>query len=202
MKIIASTVLVALFAAAQSRFLNADNTALTVTQTYTASYANTLQCGACVGGGNIYCIQKTENTTANTFMTGTTQQTCIAAGTLDTKLSDATWSCTNAFNDRVYSKYVCQYNTASCGSVQNYNLMNTTSNATFNITNLLAGQTCMYKVQAQCGGPAFTPSGDTAKVELEFVEYNGVDLPTTDTVTGYTLGSMNMVKRASAPLIG
>lgn len=200
MKIIASTVLVALFAAVQGRFLDAATTAVTPAAVYGA-YASTLQCGSCIGSGNTYCIQKAENTVTNAFMTGTTQQTCIAASALDTKLSDATWSCSNAFNDRVYSKYVCQYNTVACGSTTSFSLANTTSTANFNVSGLALGQTCFYKVQAACGGPSFKPNV-TDRVEIEYVEFRAEELAATDIVVGYVSGSMNMTKRASAPVTG
>jgi hypothetical protein len=84
MKIISSTVLVALFAVSQGRFLDATNAALPVASTYgTTAFSSGLNCGQCVGLGHTYCIQKQENTITTTYMTGTTQQKCIAAGTSD-----------------------------------------------------------------------------------------------------------------------
>ncbi len=140
MKIISSTVLVALFAVVNSRFLDATNAALPVASTYgTTAYANTLNCGQCVGLGNTYCIQKAENTITNTYSTGSSTQTCIAAGTSASQMTDATWSCTNAFADRAYSKYVCQYNTVACGSTPNVTLATTNSTANFTVTSLALG---------------------------------------------------------------
>jgi hypothetical protein len=83
----------------------------------------------------------------------------------------ASWSCSSAFADRVYSKYVCQYNTAACGTQQFFNLAAVNSTASFNVTSLSLGQTCFYKVSAQCGAPAFKPT-DISRVEIEYVEFN------------------------------
>jgi len=121
-------------------------------------------------------------------------------------MTDATWSCTNAFADRVYSKYVCQYNTAACGTTQSFVLANTNSTASINVAALALGQTCFYKVQAMCGGPAFKPNvtdGVTTlnKFEIEFVTYRDgeTNATGTDAIRTYTLTSNDTVKRASAP---
>jgi hypothetical protein len=91
----------------------------------------------------------------------TAQQACIASTATDTKFTDATWSCSNAFNDRVYSKYVCQYNTVPCGSINTFTLPLVNSTANFNISGLAMGQTCFYRVAASCGGPSFRPNVTT-----------------------------------------
>jgi len=116
-------------------------------------------------------------------------------------MTDATWSCTNAFADRAYSKYVCQYNTAACGSTTNFTLPAIGSNSTFNVSALALGQTCFYKVQAQCGGPAFLPN-DTSRVEIEYVEFKDADLNSSDVVRQYTLTSNDTNKRGSLPATG
>lgn len=202
MKIISSAVLVALFAVSQGRFLDATNPVLTGLSAFgSPAYSNSLNCGQCVGAGHTYCIQKAENTMANTYQTGNSQQLCIQAGTSDGKMTDTTYSCTNAFTDRVYSKYVCQYNTAACGVSNSQILLNTTSTANFTVSSLALGQTCFYKVQSVCGGPSFKPN-DTSRVEIEFVEFRDADLTVTDAVKGYTLNSNDTTKRASSPVTG
>jgi hypothetical protein len=202
MKIIASTVLVALFAVCQGRFLDATTASMPVSFTYgTTAFANTLNCGACVGLGHTYCIQKAENTVTNAYMTGSTQQTCIQSGSAGTQMVDATWSCTNAFANRAYSKYVCQYNTSPCGSITNFTLPAVNSTASVNITSLALGQTCFYKVLANCGAPAFKPN-DTTKVEIEYVEFLDANLNSSDVVRTYTLTSNDTNKRGSVPATG
>lgn len=131
-------------------------------------------------------------------MSGTSQQTCLAPTSTDSKLNDGTWSCSSAYNDRVYAKHVCQYNNVACGTVNNtIVLADTTSTQSVNITGLTIGQTCFYKVQAACGGPSFKPN-DTSKVEIEYVEFRGSDL-SNDTVRALGLGSSNQLQRNSTP---
>jgi hypothetical protein len=185
MKIISSTVLVALFAVSSGRFLDATTSTQPVSGTYgTTSYNSGLNCGQCVGLGYNYCVQKAEYTILNGYA-ASNQQTCInGAGS---QMTDNSWSCTNAFADRVYSKYVCQFNTVPCGSVQTFNLTSINSTAQVNVTNLALGQTCFYRVNAAstvCGGPSFKPN-DTSRVEIEYVEYKEADLSSTDVVRGY-----------------
>jgi hypothetical protein len=116
-------------------------------------------------------------------------------------MTDVTYSCSNAFADRVYSKYVCQYNTAACGSTTNFTLPAINSTATLNVTNLALGQSCFYKVQATCGGPSFKPN-DTSRVEIEFVEFRDSDLNSSDVIRTYTLSSNDTNKRGSVPATG
>lgn len=116
-------------------------------------------------------------------------------------MTDATWSCTNAFADRAYSKYVCQFNTVACGSATNATLATTNSTANFTVAALALGQTCFYKVQAQCGGPSFKPN-DTSRVEIEYVEFKDADLNSSDVVRTYTLTSNDTNKRGSVPATG
>jgi len=117
MKIIAPAVLVALFATSQARFLDAGNTAQPLSSTYpSTTFSNSLNCGQCIGGGYTYCINKAEYTTTNSYMTGSSSQVCSTPGASGTNEGNAAWSCSSAFADRVYSKYVCQYNTVPCGT--------------------------------------------------------------------------------------
>jgi len=199
MKIVASAILVALFSAVNGRFLNAANPAMPVATTYgTATLSNSMNCGQCIGLGNIYCIQKSENVTATTPMTGTSQQRCLAATTTtDSAFTDATWSCSNAFVDRVYAKYVCQFNTAQCGTQQFFNLTTAQNTSAITIPSLTTGQTCMYKVASQCGGTAFTPS-QFSNFEIEYVEYRAADVNPTNVITTGSVTSPN--RRVQAPM--
>lgn len=202
MKIISSTVLVALFAVSQGRFLDATNAVLSVSQTYgTTSYSNSLNCGQCIGLGHTYCAQKAENTQTNSYLTGTSGQYCIQAGTSSSQMTDTSYSCSNAFNDRVYSKYVCQYNTVPCGSTTSFSLPTNGSNNTINVTSLSLGQTCFYKISAACGAITFQPS-DASKVEIEYVEFKDADLNTTASVVGLGTASNTTSKRQALPATG
>jgi hypothetical protein len=203
MKVISSTVLVALFAVSQGRFLDATNPALAVSTTYgSTAFVNTLNCGQCIGLGHTYCVKQAENTIINAYQTGSTNQVCIQSGTSSTQQTDAAWSCSNQFADRVYSKYTCQVNTVACGSVQTFQLANTTSTANFNISGLALGQTCFYKVAATCGGPSFKPN-DTSRVEVEFVGFKDADLNSSTVVKAFGSGTSNdTAKRQGTPVAG
>ena len=108
MKTIAPTVLIALFATSQARFLDATTALQPVTSTYgNAAFSNSMNCGQCIGLGYTYCINKAENTTTNSYVTGTNGQICYQSGTNNANEGLASWSCSSAFADRVYSKYVC-----------------------------------------------------------------------------------------------
>lgn len=201
MKAIASTVLVALFAVSQGRFLDATNPSLTVAQTYgSAAFASTLNCGQCIGLGHTYCVKQAESIVTNAYP-ATANQVCIASGASGAAMTDTTYSCSNAFADRSYSKYTCQVNTVACGSTQSFTLANTTSTANFNVSGLALGQTCLYKVQSTCGGPSFKPNV-TDKVEIEFVAFKDADLNSSSPIVGLGTHSNNTVKRQAIPATG
>lgn len=168
MKIIAPAVLLALFSAANARFLDASNTPQTVLLTYgNTAVATTMNCGQCIGLGYHFCINKSENTVLNAYPVSGTSN-CYAPGTANDNFLNNLWSCSNAFADRVYSKYVCQVNTTPCGLTQSYNVDSTVQS--INIAALATGQTCFYRLSAACGAIAFLPS-DVSKTEIEYVEF-------------------------------
>jgi hypothetical protein len=121
-------------------------------------------------------------------------------------MSDTAYSCSNAFADRVYAKYVCPVNTNQCGVVNTMAFPAVTASTTatrFTITNLNAGQTCWYSIKTACGAPAFKPS-DVTKVEVEYLDIS--DAQTVSTVapisgTG-THNSVSTTKRAAPPATG
>lgn len=206
MKIISSTVLVALFAASNARFLDSTNPALTVSSTYgSTAYASSLNCGQCVGLGYNYCVQKAEDTILNADAASSVQ-TCINPATTTTasQYTDNTYSCTNAFTDRVYSKYVCQFNTASCGLTNNtvvLSAVNATS--TVVIANLTSGNTCFYKVLTSCGAPGFKPVGNnSASFEYEYTYFKDTDLTATDAVVTGAGAQSNTTRSKAAPAAG
>lgn len=205
MKIISSAVLVALFAVSQGRFLDGNGTPLTSAQTYAGiTYASTLKCGACVGVGGIYCVKKQEANVANGYQ-ATSDETCLAStSTAASQQTAVDWQCTSAFADRVYSKYVCGFNTAVCGTTNIYSLATVNSTASFNVSGLQLGQTCFYKVSAACGGPSFQPNDTNAKYEYEYVEFRDSDVVnSSDSVRGYNnLTSVDPLKRSGTPATG
>jgi hypothetical protein len=204
MKIISATVFAALFAASQARFLDASSP-LTVPATNfgNPTFASTLNCGQCIGTGNTYCIQKSEYVLLN-GVPAASQQKCVASGTSDASMVDTTWSCSNAFSDRVYSKYVCQYNTAQCGVTNSVALATTNSTQNVTITNLQLGQTCFYTVKAACGAPAFKPdSVNLTRFEFEYVTFADSSLNSSDAVIGYNSQNSNTTtKRQASPVAG
>lgn len=213
MKIISTAVLVALFSVTNARFLNAVdgrqldanvNNTQTVAQTYgSTGYRNDLNCGQCIGLNYIYCIKKSAQTITNGYMTGSGDQRCFEKTSNDGILTANDWTCSNLFVDKVYSKYTCQINTGACGTTNSTVLNSTASTASFSVTNLQAGQTCMYKVQSTCHAPAFLPTTtDFSKVEIEYVEYrdNQVNATGVDTVVGYNQPVAS--RRQSQPAIG
>lgn len=205
MKIISSTVLVALFAAvSQGRFLQSTLSPVAVSSTYgTTAFASTLNCGQCIGLGYNYCVQKAENTITNAYPSSSAQ-VCVnpTSTSAVSQYTDATYSCSDVFADRVYSKFVCTYNTAQCGAYENYTLSAIGSNATINITGLSLGQTCFYKVQAACGAASFLPN-DTSKVEIEYVQFANSSLNASDPIVGYGTYSSNSTNhRQAEPQVG
>lgn len=186
MKIISSAVLVALFATSQARFLDATNSAVPVTTTYPGvSFSDSLNCGACIGSGYTYCNNGPENKTDTSYRYGNGDQKCYRSTDNKDKENDNNWSCSSAFSDRVYSKFVCQNNENACGKVRDVTLATVNSTATVSVTSLSNGQTCFYKVTSLCGAPAFKPT-DTSRVEVEYVEFrnSAVNVTGTDIVKG------------------
>ena len=60
------------------------------------------------------------------------------------------WTCTEAYNNTIYAKYACPFNTALCGTTDYYAMSEgfTTKNISMQLTR---GDVCFYKVATSCG---------------------------------------------------
>ena len=214
MKIISTAVLVALFSVSNARFLDAVNgrqldtnvnNTRQVYETYPGGYNQNLNCGLCIGMGHTYCIRKAEQTMTTGYQTfDSGNGKCLQnTTTSDGAFTSNEWSCSNAFVDRVYSKYTCQINTGACGASNSTILTSTANTTTFSVTNLAQGQVCMYKVQSTCHAPAFTPTTtDYSKVEIEYVEYRDSQHNSSTVIPYNTASSSSTTKRQAAPQTG
>jgi hypothetical protein len=118
MKAIASTVLAALLAVTNARFLDTTTTAYSVA----TPFVSTLNCGQCILGGFNFCIKQAEGTTVATDPTASSanSQVCCNPGATCTAVTgtstvEGTYSCSNSYYDRAYSLNVCPINTNYCG---------------------------------------------------------------------------------------
>lgn len=88
--------------------------------------------------------------------------------------------CSTAYHNRAYAKYLCPYQTTSCGSSWNFTIADD-GNQTVTVSNLDAGRNCFYAVRTACSLPAFTVSTSAAAAdyEVEYVEFDSAALNNT-----------------------
>ncbi|CDW78894.1 UNKNOWN [Stylonychia lemnae] len=82
------------------------------------------------------------------------------------------WSCTEFYNNTLYAKYVCPFNSVTCGSTDTYNL--TEVGKTVNLSmGLTRGDVCFYKIKTKCGLPKvdLTRVDNSDNILIEYIEY-------------------------------
>jgi hypothetical protein len=80
--------------------------------------AGSLPCGACILSNYTFCVyNRQENyvhTTVNQATADNSNYCCPSSGCV-AQTGSATYNCSNSFNDRVYAKFICPFNTDVCG---------------------------------------------------------------------------------------
>lgn len=95
---------------------------------------------------------------------------------------------------------MCPTSTTICSNKQNTRFTAIGNTTSFNITNLPVGNTCIYRVDATCGAPAFWTS-NTSNAIVGYIYYEGHDLDLNGTVvTGKTSNSTD--KQTAPPVLG
>ena len=92
----------------------------------------------------------------------------------------APWTCSNIFSDPVLAKGFCPFPRSKCGSNQDFDFGEIGEKTDINIT-VSAGETCTYRIKAECGLPSFKPS-TTDGFEIDNVDYDDDDLDETSTL--------------------
>jgi len=84
------------------------------------------------------------------------------------------WTCSSSYSSSSYSNYLCPFIKGNCGENNTIILNNTGDQESINVT-LTSGQTCFYKVQSECGVPAFEPN-TTEGFDIVTIDYTESDL--------------------------
>jgi hypothetical protein len=160
---------IALFAAAflvagtTANFLEFEPRMLQETNSTTVTFAANLACGACVRGGNIFCLGS--GAKANKCCRSTTE--CSA------ELIDRAYTCSNTVTSQFNRLFkICSrtQSNAVCGK-SNVNLQALNATDAINITALPVGQSCSYRVLSKCGFPAFEVTG--ANIDVTVLKQEG-----------------------------
>jgi hypothetical protein len=138
-----------------------------------------LGCGACLRGGYIFCIPGAEGSDPASW--GALKTTCYENETTLTAAKLASpWICSNIFSDPVLAKGFCPFARSKCGSNQDFDFGEIGEKTDINIT-VSEGETCTYRIKAECGLPSFKPS-TTDGFEIDNVDYDDDDLDETSTL--------------------
>lgn len=86
----------------------------------------------------------------------------------------APWTCSNIFSDPVLAKGFCPFPRTKCGASQDFDFGEVGEKTDISI-NITAGETCTYRIKADCGVPSFKPS-TTDGFEIDNVDYDDDDL--------------------------
>jgi hypothetical protein len=85
-----------------------------VTGNVTVTYSSTLDCGACILGGYIFCTTAVEGT--NYTSSSSITSTCCETSTgCKTQLASSSYTCSSAYNSTAYAKFMCPFKGDNCG---------------------------------------------------------------------------------------
>ena len=138
------------------------------------TYTSTEKCAACIAGGYKYCVQGFDNQTISPIGLDPSSVCCQATGC--SQESNVGFSCSSTFTSPSYALGACPHKQSKCGSKNyfQYNRENEQSSTTS--INLLKGESCTYRVEANCGAPGFMledgSTADTNYVGISYTEWN------------------------------
>lgn len=81
--------------------------------------------------------------------TDTTYNSCCLS-TDTCKDSSLGWSCSSFYNNTLYAKYNCPFNTAVCGANDAYTIEKVGDIVNLTMT-MTRGELCFYKIKNKCG---------------------------------------------------
>ena len=86
--------------------------------------------------------------------------------------TNSAWLCTAPYNNTIYAKYACPYNTLVCGTQDTFALTQIGSTLSLSMT-LARGDVCFYKITNNCGIVQFnvTSNNNSDNFLIEFIEY-------------------------------
>lgn len=88
----------------------------------TIPFTQSLGCGACIKGGYIFCAFGKEG---NEYATTLPTTKCCQNSTNCPEATNSNYTCSNAYADKTYSKFVCPFVKANCGNYSNLNFTKT-----------------------------------------------------------------------------
>ena len=118
---------------------------------YTFDYNSTLQCGECILGGYIFCVNGPEQYAGSK----TIRTSCCRDKNSCPITQDKAWVCSSKYeNDTLTEKFkVCPFDPKQCGA-QNISFSSVGDSQCLR-NNIKKGNVCLYKVKSQCGVPKF-----------------------------------------------
>jgi len=116
------------------------------------AYNSSLQCGECVVGGYISCV----NGPANYTGTARLRTVCCKNAAVCPQAKNASWTCSNSplYNQSsiIHKLQVCPFNASQCGP-QKINLGFANDASCLQLNTLAKGTSCLYQVESKCGVP-------------------------------------------------
>ena len=125
--------------------------------TFTAN----LNCGECVVGGYVYCVNGVEGYAGSAPQKGACCQNTKSCPQINTK----GWICSSKYDNMtlVDKLRVCPNDPAQCGS-QSLNFNELGDSQCLRLRTLKKGSSCLYRVQSKCGVPRFQLNDTSADV--------------------------------------
>eukprot|EP00347_Sterkiella_histriomuscorum_P014748 403359692 len=138
------------------------------------TFDSTYKCGECLNYGYKSCIGK--NAKDHPFVSSYTKTdaTYNSCCQLSENCKDASqgFACSSSYNNTLYAKYNCPFNTAVCGTNDTVVLEKVGAVANLSMA-MIRGETCFYKIKNTCGRNKIDliRVDNSDSILIEYIEY-------------------------------
>jgi hypothetical protein len=157
---------------------------------YSIPFANTDNCGQCLRGGNVFCVNGLDATRVAYDSASGPATRCCRQGATCLETSNVNWSCSDTYESPAYAMTMCPQIASKCGDTS-ITFDGRPQEASVEVNGLNFGESCTYRVKATCGAPSFEIDADSTidhdRVLITYAEFNSNNIDDANISTLTTL---------------
>jgi len=117
------------------------------------TFSSDLECGSCIRGGYIYCVEGSDREVVSSDDTAPAGICCEGSGSCDEQYDD-NYTCSNTYSDSTFALMLCPFKKSSCGKTSDFSFEESGESESISMT-LYPGDVCFYTVHADLWSPSF-----------------------------------------------
>lgn len=92
------------------------------------------------------------------------------------------WLCSGSYNNPIYAKNVCPFDTRYCGASRTVNFAKAGEKASAGVTDLPFGESCSFMIKSTCGAVSMNAAVASGKVSVGMLEWDSASIVLNGTV--------------------